>query len=193
MNKHRRYKELGRRQGRKLFPAPDCVCPQCNERPATDIHHKDGDTYNNVIENISYLCRSCHLKADHAAGRLPLQTQLTAEQISAIKDKSTNLSAMARKIGLTLRYLQKIRQGKNNPKPVATAYTPFLAPDDWEYKDLRGKPRALTVKQAKHILSYKPTLGTQRAFDLAKEYKVNISTVWKARGRHRCYADSIYD
>jgi hypothetical protein len=39
-------------------------CQECGERPALDRHHKDGDTTNNEPENVLFLCRSCHMKAD---------------------------------------------------------------------------------------------------------------------------------
>lgn len=195
MNQSRakQYKMLGRYEAKRLYPLTGFVaCAECSGK-ATDHHHIDGDTHNNAPENVVFLCRACHLKIEHAAGRLPQQTKLTVEQITAIKDRATNLSAMAREVGLTLRYLQKIRQGKSNPNPAVPKYVPFVAPVDWEYKDLRGKPRALNVEQVKHILSFRPTLGTNTAELLALEYHVNISTIWKARGRQGCYADSIYD
>lgn len=41
-------------------------CESCGAQ-ATDRHHKDGDTGNNVPENIAILCRRCHMTID---GRL---------------------------------------------------------------------------------------------------------------------------
>lgn len=50
-------------------------CEKCDS-PATDRHHKDRDTGNNVRENISFLCRSCHMKED---GRLEALKKAGAE------------------------------------------------------------------------------------------------------------------
>lgn len=41
-------------------------CQDCG-KPATDRHHKDGNTGNNIASNIAILCRRCHMIAD---GRL---------------------------------------------------------------------------------------------------------------------------
>lgn len=41
-------------------------CEKCG-KPATDRHHKDGDTGNNARSNIALLCRRCHMIED---GRL---------------------------------------------------------------------------------------------------------------------------
>lgn len=36
------------------------------DQPITlQIHHKDGNTYNNVIENLQYLCPNCHTQTDN--------------------------------------------------------------------------------------------------------------------------------
>ena len=44
-------------------------CERCGER-AVDRHHRDGNTGNNIPENISALCRRCHMVVD---GRLERQ------------------------------------------------------------------------------------------------------------------------
>jgi hypothetical protein len=41
-------------------------CERCGA-PATDRHHRDGDTGNNEPENVALLCRRCHMALD---GRL---------------------------------------------------------------------------------------------------------------------------
>lgn len=43
-----------------LASTPQCVV--CVKNRPTNIHHKDGDTYNNVIINLMPVCRSCHTK-----------------------------------------------------------------------------------------------------------------------------------
>jgi hypothetical protein len=57
-----------RGRARNLFPlAGSCQAEGC-EREATDRHHMDGDTSNNVASNILLLCNSCHLSL-HARKR----------------------------------------------------------------------------------------------------------------------------
>lgn len=77
--------ETKRRRAQKAFKLGKCEsCP----KPATDRHHKDGNTGNNNPDNIKILCRRCHMKED---GRLDkfLSTcrglngrQITREQAS---------------------------------------------------------------------------------------------------------------
>jgi len=57
-------KTTKRRRAQKAYPLADCE--RCGE-PATDGHHNDGDTGNNIPSNIEKLCRRCHMAAD---GRL---------------------------------------------------------------------------------------------------------------------------
>lgn len=54
----------GRAQARRLYQLG--ACEDCG-RPGVDRHHKDGDTDNNLPENIAILCRRCHQEED---GRL---------------------------------------------------------------------------------------------------------------------------
>lgn len=44
-------------------------CQRCG-KPASDRHHKDGDTGNNEPENIAILCRGCHMIVDGRAKKL---------------------------------------------------------------------------------------------------------------------------
>lgn len=53
-----------RERAQKMYPLSDCE--RCGAK-ATDRHHIDGDTGNNVRENIAILCRRCHMQVD---GRL---------------------------------------------------------------------------------------------------------------------------
>lgn len=55
----------GREICRELYPELG-DCERCGD-PAVDRHHKDGDTFNNVRDNIEFLCRRCHMAVD---GRL---------------------------------------------------------------------------------------------------------------------------
>ena len=53
----------------QLFPLKDKLCDQCGAK-ATDRHHIDGDPTHNVVENIQFLCRRCHMTLDGRLGRL---------------------------------------------------------------------------------------------------------------------------
>lgn len=37
-------------------------CSICGKDGKLDVHHKDGDYKNNNLDNLTYLCRSCHTK-----------------------------------------------------------------------------------------------------------------------------------
>lgn len=38
------------------------ICSLCGGKGKLDVHHKDGNYQNNDMENLTYLCRSCHMK-----------------------------------------------------------------------------------------------------------------------------------
>jgi len=58
--------DLGRQRARKIYKA-NGICAECLNAPAVDIHHKDSNPLNNSPDNITFLCRRCHMDAD---GRL---------------------------------------------------------------------------------------------------------------------------
>lgn len=47
----------------------DTVCSRCGS-DALDVHHVDGDPYNNAPSNLAPLCRSCHMLIDGRAAAL---------------------------------------------------------------------------------------------------------------------------
>jgi len=50
------YNSDFKRIRKKMLP---CDCSRCN-KSAKLIHHKDGDVFNNLKENLEPLCKSCH-------------------------------------------------------------------------------------------------------------------------------------
>lgn len=40
-------------------------CEQCGGNHIIQIHHKDGNPYNNKLENLRILCKSCHMSKQH--------------------------------------------------------------------------------------------------------------------------------
>lgn len=53
-----------RYRARVAYPLAGILCERCGKVPATDRHHKDGDTGNNGTDNIERLCRRCHGEVD---------------------------------------------------------------------------------------------------------------------------------
>jgi len=60
----------GRQRARKLFPVLG-MCEKCENKPAFERHHLDGNQLNNHPQNVARLCRHCHMIED---GRLVLLT-----------------------------------------------------------------------------------------------------------------------
>lgn len=56
--------DVKRNRAQRWFPIAGETCERCQQTPAIDRHHIDGDPGNNVRENISFLCRRCHMEAD---------------------------------------------------------------------------------------------------------------------------------
>ena len=185
------YRDAGRREAKRLFPiAEGALCLDC-QAPATDHHHLDGDTHNNVPENVVVLCRKCHLRQERQENHVGSRSKLTSEQIERIRSGAESISTLAHDLDLSISYVRRIRKGIKSPKPL-DAYQVQTVPTEYQPQP-RGKPRALTVEQVKTILAPRPTLGTKKAKELAQAYGVNLSTIFKARGRQDCYSSPAYD
>lgn len=52
---------------RKIYirSGKEMICKLCNSEENIEIHHKDGDHYNNDINNLVALCRKCHHTTAH--------------------------------------------------------------------------------------------------------------------------------
>ena len=59
----------GRRRAQKIFEAGPCS--KCGNIRGVR-HHIDGDTFNNVLENILVLCQSCHAKLHYTQGDMDI-------------------------------------------------------------------------------------------------------------------------
>ena len=51
---------------RKMVPAG--CCNRCGKPDASDVHHKDGNHLNNLLENLERICRSCHVREHKQRG-----------------------------------------------------------------------------------------------------------------------------
>ncbi len=183
-----KYLRIGRHAARKLHgQSREGICPDCNNNKKLDLHHIDGNTHNNDKSNITFLCHVCHLRRERKLGRVGSHTKLTQADIDRIRGNE-NLKVLAKEFELHPSYLRKIRTGVKVPVP----YVPIVIPDDWVYVDRRGKPRALDVESVKRIMNIS-NWCTKTAKDLAIEYGVNISTIYKVHGRHGCYSDAKYN
>lgn len=183
------YKNLGRQKAKRLYPIQDDQCSDC-DNPATDHHHIDGNTHNNTIDNVIKLCRVCHLRRERKDRRVGSHTKLTREQINRIKYSRVPVRKLAREYDLSQCYIQRIRSGKRNPIPVDEVSS-TVVPVDFVPRS-QGKPRALSIEQVKHLLSL-PILGKVTLAKLCNDWNVGKASIYKARGRYGCYADSIYD
>lgn len=70
-------RKAGRMRAKRAYPEI-ADCERCGGRPATDRHHVDGNTFNNLRSNVLFVCRRCHMELD---GRL----RLTREDIAFIR------------------------------------------------------------------------------------------------------------
>jgi len=186
----KQYYDIGRLEAKRLYSLDGVACLDCG-RPAAHRHHADGDTHNNTPSNVALLCHRCHLRRERQEHKVGSRTRLTLAQIERIKGNES-IRQLSQEIGMTEAYLRRIRNGEKNPKPVETD-TPFVIPDDFQWRERRGKRRSLTVTQVREILSYQPTLGRVNAERLALKFNVGIASIWKARSRSGCYSDCIYD
>lgn len=48
------------------------VCNKCGSNENLEVHHKDKNPQNNVLENLKILCRHCH-RIEHIAHLIPFQ------------------------------------------------------------------------------------------------------------------------
>lgn len=75
-----RLKNTGRMRARRLYKKIGNCC-LCGKK-ATDRHHVNGDTFDNSVENIMFLCRRCHMDLD---GRLKKITENMPRKITEPK------------------------------------------------------------------------------------------------------------
>lgn len=50
------------RKLRKMVLNEKPICEECERVPATEVHHLNGDSRDNRMENLQPLCKSCHSK-----------------------------------------------------------------------------------------------------------------------------------
>ena len=188
----KQYQKEGRAEARRLFPIPDKLC-FCGNGKVTDRHHIDGDTHNNVADNIGFYCHKCHLRIERESGFVGSHTRLTPDDLAMIKDSSRSSAELSKELGLHPAYINKIRSGKKNPK----AHIPATVPDDWipathNQKQVRFSKHALTVEQVKELKSIM-FMRQSLADEYAEKWHVTASTIYKAKAGQGGYGHPRYN
>lgn len=81
--KNGRYKDGSRSTFyRKLIDISKCTT--CGGTDRIAVHHKDHDHYNNEVENLVALCRTCHGR-QHGSGEANPQAKLTSAIVAEIR------------------------------------------------------------------------------------------------------------
>jgi hypothetical protein len=62
-------KNTGAHRCERMFPIEGKVCEICKS-PKVERHHKDGNKFNNTVENIQFLCRRHHMTVDKRLEKL---------------------------------------------------------------------------------------------------------------------------
>ena len=82
-----------------------CGLSEWNNKPITlEIHHKDGDHLNNVLDNLQLLCPNCHSQTDNWRGKninKKEKERIPEEQYVEALRNSPNIRQALIKLGLT--------------------------------------------------------------------------------------------
>ena len=62
------------------------VCGSCRNNSKTDVHHIDGDPFNNVESNFISLCRSCHMRTHAISGSCSIDIKKALQILRLIVD-----------------------------------------------------------------------------------------------------------
>ena len=72
--------DVGRARARRMYPSRPCEV--CGKTKA-EHHHKDGNTRNNDLDNIQFLCRRCHMILD---GRMANFIKMSIINLNTMKE-----------------------------------------------------------------------------------------------------------
>jgi len=101
---------IGRQRARRLYPVIG-PCERCGS-PKSERHHIDGNPRNNARENISILCRKCHMIVDDRIDPGPYSnksSKLNMEKAREIRASSETLAVLAKRYGVTFQLISLIR------------------------------------------------------------------------------------
>ena len=65
------------------------------------VHHIDGNHYNNVIDNLQILCPNCHAQTDTYAGKNKNRVNVTDEEFVKTLQKSKSIYDAIKKLGIS--------------------------------------------------------------------------------------------
>lgn len=77
------YRLLYRPLRLKIVKRDHYQCVACSDTKRLEVHHIDGDTSNNIPENLITLCKSCHARADRLMRAEQGKTYRIADAIKA--------------------------------------------------------------------------------------------------------------
>ena len=66
------------------------------------VHHIDGNHYNNVIDNLQILCPNCHAQTDTYAGKNKHRTSVTDDLFIKTLRESSSIHEAAKKLGISV-------------------------------------------------------------------------------------------
>ncbi len=93
-------------------------CAFCNKNTNLCIHHKDGNIFNNYMDNLEFVCLSCHTRYHrqrHDTGSLSKLSKIT---ILYIKNSNIPVRSLLKLIKISRGYFYCIRNKIKNPKIV---------------------------------------------------------------------------
>ena len=77
-----------------------CNLEEWNGLPiALQVHHKDGDGLNNLLDNLELLCPNCHAQTDNYCGKNKIKIGINEEEFVEILRNSENIHQALVKIG----------------------------------------------------------------------------------------------
>jgi len=85
----------GRERARRLYASGPCAI--CGAELAMDLHHRNGDSFDNSPENVQRLCRSCHVKK-HPRARQSTRRVNPVQSQGKDKPKARRNPDLARRI-----------------------------------------------------------------------------------------------
>lgn len=91
-------KNLIQLRGRKC---EQCGLSEWQEKPIVlELHHIDGDRYNNELENLQLLCPNCHSQTSNYRGRGMIKQKVTDDELALALSTSTSIRQAVMKLGL---------------------------------------------------------------------------------------------
>lgn len=87
-----------------------CTTCKCADMKRLIIHHKDENKQNNVMENLTTLCRACHARVHHTGSDNVKYKDISKDNIAEAIESTSTLDEAAKKLGITRKTLAKKRK-----------------------------------------------------------------------------------